>query len=71
MAEEKQLVVKLALKAGGYQQEIKSINQDTKVLKSEFEKAKAGAENFESSLEGQKAKLKVVSGELQKIQKVS
>lgn len=65
MAEEKQLVVKLALKAGGYQQEIKSINQDTKVLKSEFEKAKAGAENFESSLEGQKAKLKVVSGELQ------
>lgn len=65
MADEKVLAVKLAFKAGGYKQEIKAINQNTKVLKSEFDKAKAGSEDFENSLEGQKAKLKLVAGELQ------
>lgn len=64
MSDEKQLVVKLALKASGYQQQIKSINQDTKLLNSEFEKAKSGSEDFEDSLEGQEAKLKLLSGEL-------
>ena len=41
MADEKVLAVKLAFKAGGYKQEIKAINQNTKVLKSEFDKAKS------------------------------
>lgn len=69
MAEEKQLVVKLALKAGGYKEEIKNINNDTKLLRSEFEKAGSGSKDFEKTLDGQKAKLKQVSGEYENAQK--
>ncbi len=66
---ENQLVVKLALKAAGYKQEIKSINNNTKLLKSEFDKAGKGSKNFENTLDGQRAKLKLNTGELENAKK--
>lgn len=65
MAEEKNLVVKLAVKSASYSQQIKAINQDTKLLKSEFDKASKGSKDFEQTLEGQEKKLKMLSGELE------
>lgn len=66
---EKKLVVSLALKAGGYKQEISSINKNTRLLKSEFEAAKASSEDFENTLEGQQAKLKLLNGTLNNVKK--
>ena len=66
---EKKLVVSLALKSGNYKQEISSINKNTRLLKSEFEAAKAGSENFENSLTGQQAKLKLLTGTLENAKK--
>lgn len=69
MAEEKKLIVSLALKSAGYKKEIQAINEDTKLLQSEFEKASNGSKDFENTLEGQKAKLKLLSGELENSKK--
>lgn len=69
MADERQLVVSLALKAQGYKSEISKINKETKLLQSEFDKAKESSEDFEDSLEGQEKKLDLLNGTLENARK--
>lgn len=67
MADEKQLVVNLALKAGTMKQQINSINKDIKQLKTDFKNAGSGIENFEKTSEGLSEKLKLQQSVLEKL----
>ena len=67
MADEKQLVVNLALKAGTMKQQINSINKDIKQLQTDFKNAGAGVEDFEKTSEGLSAKLKLQQSVLDKL----
>lgn len=64
MAETRQLTVKMAIQAADYRKQLKAINTQNKLLKSEFESLSEASEDFEDSLEGQGAKLKVLEGHL-------
>lgn len=66
---EKKLEVKLALKGGTYQQQVNSIVKDTKLLESNFQKAAAGSKDFDKTLEGQVARLKLISGQYENSRK--
>lgn len=67
MADEKQLVVNLALKSGTMKQQINSINKDIKQLQTDFKNAGAGVENFEKTSEGLSAKLKLQQSVVEKL----
>ena len=67
MADEKQLVVNLALKAGTMKQQINSINKDIKQLQTDFKNAGAGVEDFEKTSEGLSSKLKLQQSVLDKL----
>lgn len=67
MADEKQLVVNLALKAGTMKQQITSINKDIKQMQTDFKNAGAGIENFEKTSEGLSKKLKLQQSVLDKL----
>ena len=67
MADEKQLVVNLALKAGSMKQQINSINKDIKQLQTDFKNAGAGVENFEKTSEGLSEKLKLQQSVVEKL----
>ena len=67
MADEKQLVVNLALKAGTMKQQINSINKDIKQLQTDFKNAGAGVENFEKTSEGLSSKLKLQQSVIEKL----
>ena len=67
MADEKQLVVNLALKAGTMKQQIGAINKDIKQLQTNFKNAGAGVENFENTSEGLSAKLKLQQSVVEKL----
>lgn len=67
MADEKQLVVNLALKSGTMKQQINSINKDIKQLQTDFKNAGAGVENFEKTSEGLSSKLKLQQSVVEKL----
>lgn len=67
MADEKQLVVNLALKSGTMKQQINSINKDIKQLQTDFKNAGAGVENFEKTSEGLSEKLKLQQSVVEKL----
>lgn len=67
MADEKQLVVNLALKAGTMKQQINSINKDIKQLQTDFKNAGAGVEDFEKTSEGLSTKLKLQQSVVEKL----
>lgn len=67
MADEKQLVVNLALKAGTMKQQINTINKDIKQLQTDFKNAGSGVENFEKTSEGLSAKLKLQQSVVEKL----
>lgn len=67
MADEKQLVVNLALKSGSMKQQINSINKDIKQLQTDFKNAGAGVEDFEKTSEGLSAKLKLQQSVVEKL----
>lgn len=67
MADEKQLVVNLALKSGTMKQQINSINKDIKQMQTDFKNAGAGIEDFEKTSEGLSAKLKLQQSVLDKL----
>lgn len=67
MADEKQLVVNLALKSGTMKQQINSINKEIKSMESEFKNAGAGIEDFEKTSEGLNAKLKLQQSVVDKL----
>ena len=67
MADEKQLVVNLALKSGTMKQQINSINKDIKQLQTDFKNAGAGVEDFEKTSEGLSAKLKLQQSVVEKL----
>lgn len=67
MADEKQLVVNLALKAGTMKQQINSINKDIKQLQTDFKNAGAGVEDFEKTSEGLSSKLKLQQSVIEKL----
>ena len=67
MADEKQLVVNLALKSGSMKQQINSINKDIKQLQTDFKNAGAGVEDFEKTSEGLSEKLKLQQSVVEKL----
>lgn len=67
MADEKQLVVNLALKSGTMKQQINSINKDIKQLQTDFKNAGAGVEDFEKTSEGLSDKLKLQQSIVEKL----
>ncbi len=67
MADEKQLVVNLALKSGTMKQQINSINKDIKQLQTDFKNAGACVENFEKTSEGLSSKLKLQQSVVEKL----
>ena len=69
MAETRQLTVKMAIQAADYRKQLKAINTQNKLLKSEFEALSESSEEFEDSLEGQGAKLKLLNGQLDNAKK--
>lgn len=72
MSDTKQLTVKLALQSSSYTQQIKSINTSNKQLKSEFEALNSTSKDYQNTLEGKAAKIKMVSSTLDNAkQKVS
>ena len=64
------LEVSLALKSAGFRQEINNIKKDNQVLKAEFEKLSSEVDDFENTLEGKQARLKLVSKEYENAQKI-
>lgn len=64
MADTKQLTIKMAIQASDYRKQLKNINTQNKLLKSEFNSLSEASDDFENSLEGQSAKLKLLSGQL-------
>ena len=67
MADEKQLVVNLALKSGTMKQQINSINKDIKQMQTDFKNAGAGVEDFEKTSEGLSTKLKLQQSVVEKL----
>lgn len=67
MADEKQLVVNLALKSGTMKQQINTINKEIKQIQTEFKNAGAGVEDFEKTSEGLLAKLKLQQSVVEKL----
>lgn len=67
MADERQLTINLALKAGTMKQQINSINKDIKQLQTDFKNAGAGVEDFEKTSEGLSAKLKLQQSVVEKL----
>lgn len=67
MADEKQLVVNLALKSGTMKQQINTINKEIKQIQTEFKNAGAGVEDFEKTSEGLSAKLKLQQSVVEKL----
>ena len=67
MADEKQLVVNLALKSGTMKQQINSINKDIKQLQTDFKNAGSGVEDFEKTSEGLSTKLKLQQSVVEKL----
>ncbi|WP_133016934.1 phage tail tape measure protein [Clostridium cuniculi] len=67
MANEKQLVVNLALKSGTMKQQINSINKDIKQMQTDFKNAGAGVEDFEKTSEGLSTKLKLQQSVVEKL----
>ena len=65
MADTRQLTVKMAIQASDYRKQLKAINTQNKLLKSEFDSLSKSSDNFEDSLEGQTAKLKLLDGQLE------
>lgn len=64
-----QLSVNLALKTSSAKEQVKNINSEIRLLKSEFEKASDGTKEFEKSQEGMAQKLKLNKGVLEQTEK--
>lgn len=69
ISDTKQLTVKLALQAGNYKQQIKSINTQNRALQTEFKNISSTSKDFEKSLEGKQAKLKLLGTQLENAKK--
>lgn len=64
IASTRQLTVKLALQAGNYKSQLASINKANKLLESNFKTLSSSSKDFEKTLEGKQAKLKLVASQL-------
>lgn len=64
------LEVSLALKSKGYRAEIQNIKKDNQLLRAEFKNLASTVDNFEDSLEGKQARLKLVTKEYENAKKM-
>lgn len=63
------LEISLALKAGGFRSEINNIKKDNQLLRAEFDRLASSVDDFEDTLEGKQARLKLVTKEYENAKK--
>ena len=63
------LEVSLALKSSGFKSEINNIKKENQLLRAEFDKLSSSVDDFEDTLEGKQAKLKLVTKEYENAKK--
>lgn len=64
------LEVSLALKSAGFRSEINNIKKDNQLLRAEFDRLSSTVDNFEDTLEGKQARLKLVNKECENAKKM-
>ncbi len=64
------LEVSLALKAQGFRAELNNIKKDNQLLRAEFDRLASSVDDFEDTIEGKQAKLKLVRKEYENVKKM-